>query len=220
MTTKDIKIVDGLLDMTNLLQDDEPDDVPEDSLRESVRGLPGRPSGWTDEDYLEYKKYEHCPKRPPWVPSTPTPPGTPTRSEAKQFQKAPSFEQLVEMFDACSKASGEQDLLKDAQNSSPLPARKSEIRIQFDLKAKAKATATKKKPAAATSPPKKPAQAGGTQSKGTGLKMCRKNIASRAYHKAKNAASSRGLNKQQCLDAGRQAHKEALAECDAKGITA
>jgi hypothetical protein len=208
MTTKDIKIVDGLLDMTNLLPDDEPDDVPEDSPRESVGGLPGRPSEWTDEDYLEYKKWEHFPKRPPCAPSTP-----------EEFQKAPSFEQLVEMFEKCSKASGEQDLLKAAQNSSPLPARKSEIRVQFDLKAKAKATATKKKPAAATSPPKtKPAAATSPPKKP--LKMCRKNIASRAYHKAKNAATSRGLNKQQCLDAGRQAAKEALAECDAKGITA
>ena len=196
MTYQDIKIVDGLLDMTSLLQD-EPDDVPEDSPRESVGGLPGRPSEWTDEDYLEYKKWEGLPKRPPCAPSTPM-----------EFQKAPSFEQLAEMFDSCSKRSGEQDLLKAAQNASPLPARKSEIRKQFDLKSKAKATATKKKPAAATSPPKKP------------LKMCRKNIASRAYHKAKNAATKAGLNEQQCLDAGRQAAKEALAECDAKGTTA
>ena len=130
--------------------------------------------------------------------------------------KAPSFEQLAEMFDSCSKRSGEQDLLKAAQNASPLPARKSEIRKQFDLKSKAKATATKKKPAAATSPPKKkPAAA--TSSPKKPLKMCRKNIASRAYHKAKNAATKAGLNEQQCLDAGRQAAKEALAECDAKG---
>ena len=209
MTTKDIKIVTGLLDMTNLSQDDEPDDVPEDSPRESVGGLPGRPSAWTDEDYLEYKKYEHHPKRPPWAPSTP-----------KEFQKQPSFEQLAEMFDVYSKDSVEQALLKAAQNSSPLPATKSGIRMQFDLKAKTKATATKKKPAAATSPSKKPAQAGGTQSKRTGLKMCRKNIASRAYHQAKNAAASRGLNQQECLAAGRRAHREALADCDAKGITA
>ena len=218
MTYQDIKIVDGLLDMTSLLHD-EPDDVPEDSPRESVGGLPGRPSEWTDEYYLEYKKWEGLPKRPPCAPSTPM-----------EFQKAPSFEQLAEMFDPCSKRSGEQDLLKAAQNASPLPARKSEIRMQFDLKAKAKATATKKKPAAASSPPKKkPAAAtsppkkkpaAATSSPKKPLKMCRKNIASRAYHKAKNAATKAGLNEQQCLDAGRQAAKEALAECDAKGTTA
>ena len=207
MTYQDIKIVDGLLDMTSLLHD-EPDDVPEDSPRESVGGLPGRPSEWTDEDYLEYKKWEGLPKRPPCAPSTPM-----------EFQKAPSFEQLAEMFDPCSKRSGEQDLLKAAQNASPLPARKSEIRKQFDLKSKAKATATKKKPAAATSPPKKKPAAATSPPKKP-LKMCRKNIASRAYHKAKNAATKAGLNEQQCLDAGRQAAKEALAECDAKGITA